>query len=125
MYRAAVDQKSDAANAVHLLRNLTVKNRQPKRLDLDLLPDPFFDIGLTRKPGIEIRPAWKFGEHNRSDHLAGIIENRAGRAQLASFNHRLDAREVCSRLMPLSHSQRVRFARPDILFCDAHPTDLY
>jgi hypothetical protein len=28
--------------------------------------------------------------------------------------------------LSLSRSaQRVRFARPDILFCDAHPTDLY
>ena len=29
-----------------------------------------------------------------------------------------------ARLMPF-HSQRVRFACPDILFCDAHPSDLY
>src|SRR5882724_18989 len=93
-YRTTVDQKIDTANAVHLLRNLTVKNRQPKWFDLDLLPDPFFDVRLSRKPGIKIRAAWKFGKHDGSDHITDIIENRAGRAQLAPFYHRLDTREV-------------------------------
>src|SRR6266700_1889188 len=84
----------NAANAVHSRRNLAVKNRQPKRLDLDLLPDPFLDVGLRRKPVVEIGSAWKFGEHHRSDHLAVIIENCAGRTQLAPFDHRLDTCEV-------------------------------
>src|SRR5437016_252204 len=73
--------------------DLAVRDRDADGLDLDLLPDAVFHIGLAVEPGVELLPARELHKDRGADHLAGVVEDGAGVSDLAFLHHRLDALE--------------------------------